>query len=108
MKTNKLIVLLLAASLSISAYAGKNTVQFNAMVSNKKAVEKMLEGQNGVKSAKVNQKTGTIDIVFDDTKTDISQIGSALSSAGIYASPVGENCATKPGGCLNNPPKTTN
>jgi hypothetical protein len=49
-----------------------------------------------------------VEIEYDDTKTDITALTDAFKSFGVYASPVGESCANKPGGCLNNKPTTTN
>lgn len=92
-------------------FAAKKTVQFNVMISDnggKKKVEKHMKKQNGISSVKADAKMGMATIVYDDSETDINAISSAFRSAGFYASPVGENCATKPGGCLNNTPTTTN
>lgn len=109
--TRRIIAISLVAFFSLTLFAGRKTIQFNAMISNgksKKAVEKHLKAAEGVKSVKINASTGTVEIGYDDEKCNVNKIANAFKSAGVYASPVGENCANKPGGCLNNAPTTTN
>ncbi|MCR5298406.1 MAG: cation transporter [Paludibacteraceae bacterium] len=85
--------------------------QFNAMVGSKAAknrIEQVAKTIPGVKGVNVNTKQGLVEISYDEKKTSLTQISSALSAAGVYASSLGENCANKPGGCLNNAPTVTN
>ncbi|MBO7202823.1 MAG: cation transporter [Paludibacteraceae bacterium] len=106
----KLIITLVAFCFSIATFAAKNSVQFNAMISksSKKKVEKFIKKQPGIISIKTDMKMGLVTVVFDDSKTNVNAISGAFRSAGVFASAIGENCANKPGGCLNNAPKTTN
>lgn len=110
MKTKKIIALLIISLFSLSVFAGKKSVSFNVMVAEKakKDVIKKIKKQDGVLSAKSDEKLSAIVVEYDDSKTDINTITNAFKSAGVYACPVGESCANKPGGCLNNKPTTTN
>ncbi|MDR1678336.1 MAG: hypothetical protein LBR81_00970 [Prevotellaceae bacterium] len=107
----RILSIALIALVSISAFAAKKSVSFNAMMSGKKgekAVKQAMKSVSGVTSVKTDGKTGVVDVFYDDKKTNIAVISNAFKTAGIYASPIGENCALKPGGCLNNAPTTTN
>lgn len=111
MNRNKLFIAAIFCVLSMNIFAETKSVSYNAMISDKageKAVKRCLEGVDGVKSVKTEAKTGMVHVFYNDEKTDIAKITNAFKEARIYASPVGENCATKPGGCLNNKPTTTN
>jgi copper chaperone CopZ len=111
MRTKRTLMILLIGLLTLSAFAAKKSVTFNVMIADskgEKAVKKALKAQPGVESVKADSKTGSVAIEYDDTKTDIGKLSNAFKSAGYYASPVGESCANKPGGCLNNAPTTTN
>ncbi len=109
MNLKQISLLFVAAAFSVSLWAGTKTVQFNAMISgNKGTVEKSLKATKGVKSVKINTKAGIVEVNYDDSQTDINALCGVFRSAGVYASPIGENCATKPGGCLNNTPTSTN
>lgn len=111
MNKNKLFIAALLCILSISVLAETKSVSYNVMVSDKageKAVKRCLKAVDGVKSVKTEAKTGTVHVFYNDEKTNISKITNAFKEARIYASPIGENCANKPGGCLNNKPTTTN
>ena len=110
MKTKRIFTLLLISFLTIMVYAGKKSITFNVMVAEKakKAVMKKIKKQSGVYTVKSDNKMGAVVVEYDDAKTDINTLTNAFKAAGVYASPVGENCANKPGGCLNNKPTTTN
>lgn len=110
MKTKQFISLLLISLFALTVFAGKKSVSFNVMVADKakKEVIKKIKKQEGVLSAKSDDKISAIVIEYDDAKTDINTLTNAFKSAGVYACPVGESCANKPGGCLNNKPTTTN
>jgi len=111
MRTKRTFMMLLVGLSLLSTYAAKKSVTFNVMISDskgEKAVQKNLKAQPGVSSVKANSKTGTTVVEYDDAKTDVAKLTSAFKSAGFYASPLGECCANKPGGCLNNAPTTTN
>lgn len=111
MNRNKLFIAALLCMLSMSIFAGNKSVSYNVMISDKsgeKAVKNCMKAIDGVESVKTEAKTGMVHVEYDDEKTDISTITQAFKNAKIYASPIGENCASKPGGCLNNKPTTTN
>jgi len=111
MKTKRTLTILFISLFALSVFAAKKSVSFNVMISDSKGkstVEKRMKSQTGVMSVKANPQMGTVAIEYDDTKTDVNALVGAFKSAGFYASPVGESCANKPGGCLNNKPTTTN
>lgn len=106
-----LILSVLMSALSIPVISGTQDVSFNAMVTNstaKKTVKNVLKDIDGVKKVKIDGKKGIVAVFYDDRKTNVSIIQGAMNAAGIYATSIGENCALKPGGCLNNMPTTTN
>ncbi len=110
MKTKGLLLLLLLSVFTVS-FAAKKSVSYNVMMNSKKdakVVKKQLKAIDGVTSVKTDVKTGQVDVYYKDDKTTISKISAGFKTAGYYASPIGENCANKPGGCLNNKPTTTN
>lgn len=105
---NLLVLLFLSGCFACFA---ASKAQFNAMVGSKAAknrIEQVAKTIPGVKGVNVDTKQGLVEISYDEKKTSLSQIASALSAAGVYASSIGENCANKPGGCLNNAPTVTN
>lgn len=110
MKSKQLLTILFFSLFSLSVVAAKKSITFNVMVSDKakKEVIKKIKKQQGVYSAKAVDKMGAVQVEYDDAKTDINTITEAFKKAGVYACPVGESCANKPGGCLNNKPTTTN
>jgi phosphate starvation-inducible membrane PsiE len=60
MKTNKLFTLLLLSIFTLSVFASKKTVTFNAMITNsksKKEIVKKMKKQPGVSSCKADEKT---------------------------------------------------
>ncbi len=73
-----------------------------------KKVEKAIKSQKGVRSVKASAKKGSVIVEYEDTETNVTTLTSAFKEAGYYASPIGENCALKKGGCLNNAPTTIN
>lgn len=106
-----LLLIVLSIVLSLPVYSGTQDVSFNAMVTNKAAkknVKSVLKNVNGVKKVKIDEKMGVVAVFYDDKKTNVGIIQGAMNAAGIYATSIGENCALKPGGCLNNLPTTTN
>ncbi len=110
MKTKNLLLLLLLSAFTVS-FAAKKSVSYNVMMNNKKdakVVKKQLKSIDGVTSVKTNVQTGQVDVYYNDDETTIPKISAGFKTAGYYASPIGENCANKPGGCLNNKPTTTN
>ena len=110
MQTKRLLIVLFFSFFTVLAFAGKKSVTFNVMVADKakKDVMKKIKKQTGVYSVKSNDKMGAVVVEYDDAETSVNTLTTAFQTAGVYASPVGENCATKPGGCLNNKPTTTN
>ncbi len=110
MKTKRILTLLFVGLLTIMLFAGKKTITFNVMVADKakKVVMKKIKKQKGVYSVKTDKKMGSVIVEYNDKKTNINTIAGVFESSGVYASPVGQNCANKPGGCLNNKPTTNN
>ena len=104
----KIFAVMCVAAIAQFAVAGTKSVQFNAMIPNKKVVSEYIKNIPGVKGVKIDQKRGEVTVKYDDSKPSIGSISSAMSAAGIHASSLGENCALKPGGCLNNTPTVTN
>lgn len=107
----RLFLLIACCSFAVFSFAVKKSVTFNVMISDgsgEKAVRKLMKEQNGVYKTKADCKTGSVEIEYDDEKTNVAELTTAFKKGGFYASPVGENCANKPGGCLNNAPTTTN
>ncbi|MBE6322616.1 MAG: hypothetical protein J6K01_06520 [Paludibacteraceae bacterium] len=104
----KVFILLCSAFMAANLFAGTKSAQFNAMIPNKKAVVSYVKGIPGVKSVKVDQKKGVVTVKYNDKETTLANISGAMSAAGIQSSSIGENCALKPGGCLNNAPTVTN
>lgn len=94
--------------MAVNLFAGTKSAQFNAMIPNKKAVVSYVKGIPGVKSVKVDQKKGVVTVKYNDKETTLANISGAMSAVGIQSSSIGENCALKPGGCLNNAPTVTN
>lgn len=106
-----LLTILFATVASVFAMGGTQDVSFQAMVTNsaaKKQVKSVLKSIPGVKKVKIDSKMGVVAVFYNDTKTNVAEIQGAMNAAGIYATSIGENCALKPGGCLNNRPTTTN
>ncbi len=112
MNTRRVIVsFLLYFFFTIGLFAGKSSVSFNVMVTdsqNEKKIEKIIKSQKGVHSVKASAKKGSVIVEYDDSETNIATLTAAFKNAGYYASPIGENCALKKGGCLNNAPTTVN
>lgn len=111
MKLKHILSIAALSLLTLSLFAGEKSVSYNAMISDKageKAVKNCLKAIDGVESVKTDAKTGTVHVFYDDTKTDVPTITNAFKTAKVYASPIGENCANKPGGCLNNKPTQVN
>jgi copper chaperone CopZ len=112
MKTNRLITsIIIGCFFTTGLFAGRNSVSFNVMMTDsqsEKKVEKAIKSQKGVRSVKASAKKGTVAVEYEDAETNISTLTAAFKEAGYYASPIGENCALKKGGCLNNAPTTIN
>jgi len=111
MKT-KIFIFFTVFLLSLSAVeAKKRAITFNVMTPNsevQKQVEKAMKEVSGVQKIKFNKKDGTAEVIFEDTKTTLSAVTAVFKKNGCFASPIGENCSKKKGGCLNNAPTQLN
>ncbi|MDR0873192.1 MAG: hypothetical protein LBN27_06970 [Prevotellaceae bacterium] len=110
MKTK--ILLFLAAFLLLSTTeicAKKRAITFNVMLPNgEKELAKAMKAEPGVQKFKFNKKESTAEVVFEDTETTLENVNAAFKKNGCVAFPIGENCSTKKGGCLNNAPTQMN
>jgi copper chaperone CopZ len=109
----RLLLMLVGLTLSFSAEAkpSKKTILFNVSMhchSCEKKIEKNLSYEPGVMKLKTNLKDNTVEITYNENKTDIETLMKAFKKIGYSAFPVGESCANKKGGCLNNSPTQIN
>ena len=106
------ILFLLFASFGVQAKTDKKNVMFNVMAQSgaqsKKEMEKKLKLETGIISVKTDSKQGTMLVTYNANATNIKSITNAFKKGGFIAFPVGENCSTKKGGCLNNIPTEMN
>ena len=111
MQLRRFILVVLGLWLGLIASAENKTVCFNVVAKgkiNKTELIKTLKKEAGTRSVKINVKEAMLTITYDDTKTSPEKFMGILAALGYYASPLGENCAAKPGGCLNNKPVIPN
>lgn len=110
-----MLVLALMLSVTFAAEAQgqgkKQSVTFNVLMhcnACKTKIEKEIGYAPGVSNIKIDLKQNTVTIAYNDAKTNIKTLSEAFKKIGYTAFPVGENCATKKGGCLNNAPTEIN
>ena len=106
------ILFLSIASFGVQAKADKKNVMFNVMAQSgapsKKEMGKKLKLEPGVMGVKTDARQGTMLVTYNANATNIKSITNAFKKGGFIAFPVGENCSTKKGGCLNNIPTEMN
>ena len=103
------ILFLCCISFGVQAKTDKKNVMFNVMTQSgapsKKEMEKKLKLEPGVISVKTDSRNGTMLVTYNANTTNIKTITAAFRNSGFLAFPIGENCSTKKGGCLNNLPE---
>jgi len=103
------ILFLFFVSFGAQAKTDKKNVMFNVMAQSgapsKKEMGKKLKLEPGVMSVKIDSKQGTMLVTYNANATNIKTITTAFRKNGFLAFPIGENCSTKKGGCLNNIPE---
>ena len=106
------ILFLFFVSFGMQAKTDKKNVMFNVMAQSdapsKKEMGKKLKLEPGVMGVKIDSKQGTMLVTYNTNATNIKTITAAFRKNGFIAFPVGENCSTKKGGCLNNVPTEMN
>lgn len=93
MKT-KLILLALAIVMSGAVFAKKQTVVFDVTMhceSCQKKIEKNIAFEKGVSDMKVNLEKKSVEIVYEDTKTNTDKLIKAFKKLGYEAKIVSES-----------------
>ena len=86
-----IIVALFAFSVAFSASAKKQKVVFDVSVhceNCKKKIEKNIAFEKGVKSLKVSLENKTVEITYEDTKTDVKKLKTGIEKLGYTATEV--------------------
>lgn len=101
-----LTILFISFTFNAEAKVNKKIATFNVAMhchSCKQKIEKELAYEPGILNLKVDLSQNTVVVTYNANKTNVENIMKAFRKIGYAASPVGENCSGKKGGCLNNP-----
>ena len=86
-----IIVALFAFTITFSASAKKQKVVFDVSMdceNCKKKIEKNIAFEKGVKSLKVSLENKTVEITYEDTKTDVKKLQTGIEKLGYTATEV--------------------
>ena len=111
MKNIRLATVVCSFFLFSLIFAGNKTIAFNINMRDnncKKTIQNSLRKETGVVKVKAIVQEGLLTITYNDEKTTPQELIEKIKLLGYYASPLGENCSIKPGGCLNNKPVIPN